>query len=107
MCANLPRVSCCFFRKRIISIMYTSSIQILLTRGRFIVRQPPAGFVWQISKTHYFHYVYFVDSDFVNPREVPLLGHKQPHLNSYPNHVSCISPRFVCLCANRTDKDRL
>ena len=44
---------------------------------------------------------------FFNPREVSLLGHKQSSLSSYPNHVSSIRPRFVYLCANTPDKDRL
>jgi hypothetical protein len=34
------------------------------------MRQPPAGFVWTFSKTHCFYYVYFIDSIFINPREV-------------------------------------
>ena len=33
-------------------------------------RHPPAGFVWTFPKTHYFYYIYFVDSEIINPREV-------------------------------------
>ena len=84
---NLPRKPSRGFREIFALNLFaspkpTSPLQFLLTRGRFYVRQPhtqilprvpgqpPAGFVWPSSKTHYFYYVYFIDLIVINPREV-------------------------------------